>query len=228
MEIEYQGLIKGFPLLKFQKKEIIDKIIQGSFYMNSLKVYREWFQNSGDEEIGDPFEGELYVNNAQLIIPEKNIVEQCNKQFFRTSHEDDFVFCMFGINSNYQKTFSFTEEQKKKWLDIYDTALIIKDQPEFFNRIKNKSKELKINMVGNFVNYYDDSVDNADLLIGALKGTKNCVFQKRKKYSYQQEYRFTFENTTKAKSFEINIGDISDISIVFPLEKILSSKFFKH
>ena len=40
-DVLYKGTIKGFPLIKFQNEEIINKTIGGSFYMNSLKHYRE-------------------------------------------------------------------------------------------------------------------------------------------------------------------------------------------
>ena len=227
--IIYQGQISGFPLFKFQTADIIEKIQKGSFYMNSLKVYRDRYQTSGDEEIGDPFEGKIYVNNAQLIIPEKSIIEPCNNQVFSTPNEDDFVLCMFGINPQIHKSFCFNEDQKKKWLEIYDTALIIKDQQEFFNRIKNKALEMNIDIIGDFVNYYDDSInDVTPFICSLLKGIRNSVFHKRKKYAYQQEYRFTMVNNKKSDNFEMNIGDISDISTILPLDKFLNVEIYPH
>lgn len=64
--------------------------------MNSLKVYRDRYQTSGDEEIGDPFEGKIYVNNAQLIIPEKSIIEPCNNQVFQLQMKMILYFVCLG------------------------------------------------------------------------------------------------------------------------------------
>ena len=100
-DVLYKGTIKGFPLIKFQNKNIIDKIVGGSFYMNSLKRYRELYEMEGDEFIGDPCEGKIFISeklNAQFIVPEKEIFQNLKDVAISTPSEDDFVFCMFSVN----------------------------------------------------------------------------------------------------------------------------------
>ena len=64
-------LIKGSVFVKFQKSCIIEKTQQGSIYMNSLQQFRKLYKDSGDETIGDPYEGKLYIYNADCFIPDK-------------------------------------------------------------------------------------------------------------------------------------------------------------
>ena len=51
----------------------------------------------------------------------------------------------------------------------------------------------------------------------------NVAFWKRKSYAYQQEGRFVFvaDNNTD-DHITLEIGDISDISLVFPSEQVLT------
>lgn len=67
-------LIKGSVFVKFQKSCIIEKTQQGSIYMNSLQQFRKLYKDSGDETIGDPYEGKLYIYNADCFIPDKGLM----------------------------------------------------------------------------------------------------------------------------------------------------------
>lgn len=93
----YKGQIKGFPLIKIKYRDIIEKIQKDSFYMNSLRYYRNLYEKSKDEVIGDPYEGRLFIPEAYLMI-EGETPTPIKNEALRTLHEDDFVFCMFGVN----------------------------------------------------------------------------------------------------------------------------------
>lgn len=71
----------------------------------------------------------------------------------------------------------------------------------------------KIEIKSGFVKYYDEHIDSPNLLISLRKGIENVVFYKRKQYSIQQEFRFTSPNPQNDMSLELDIGDISDISV---------------
>lgn len=216
-DILYQTTIKGFPLIKFQSKEIIEKTIRGSFYMNSLRYYRELYEKEGDEFIGDPCEGKIFISKSlgvKFSIPEKGIYFQdLNDVAISTSHENDFVFCMFGINPDIYNNFEFTEEQRNKIQDKYDSALVITDIYEYCKRIMQGAESKKIEIKSGFVKYYDEHIDSPNLLISLRKGIENVVFYKKKKYSTQHEFRFTSPNPQNAMSLELDIGDIRDISV---------------
>lgn len=216
-EIKFETTVNGIPLIKFQNRETIQKIRKGSFYMNSLKIYRKMYRNSGDNIIGDPYEGKIIIHDGLISVPEKGIInEPIKDKPIATANEDDFVFCMFGVNIEKYQTFQFNDEQKKKLIGTYDTALMITDTKEFFRRIKKKANEEGRVIRSGFVHYYNEKTDDIYRLASLVqKGVKNVVFYKRNQYEYQQEFRFTTENSEKKDSCEINIGDISDISEVF-------------
>lgn len=221
---KYTGQIKGFPLIKIKSKEIIDKIRAGSFHMSSLKKYREMYAESGDDTIGDPNEGKLIIHEAIMIVPEFGEEQILHDYPMPTANENDFVFCMFGINPMKYDTFQFSEEQKKKLVGFDDTALLITDAHEFCRRVIAAAAEKNLEIESGFVNYYDETSDDtkrlADLVVN---GVKNIVYYKTQKYKYQQELRFTVPNKTGEDFLEFNIGDISDISEVFTTEEILSA-----
>lgn len=225
-DILYEGTIKGFPLIKFQNEEIINKNISGSFYMNSLKRYRDLYQMEGDEFIGDPCEGKIFISEklgAQFIVPEKGICQNLKDVAISTPSEDDFVFCMFSVNPQKKDEFRFTEEQREKIIDTYDTALIITDVYEYFNRIKQKALSEGIDITGGLVRYYDECIDIPQVFINLLSGMEKVVYYKRKRYSIQQEYRFTVPNPHKDMYFEFNIGDISDISVKMSSKEVFNA-----
>ena len=74
------------------------------------------------------------------------------------------------------------------------------------------------------VKYYDETTDNANLIIDLLNGMHNVAFWKRNSYAYQQEGRFVFvaDNNTD-DHITLEIGDISDISTVLPSKMVLTA-----
>lgn len=225
-KIKFTCTIKRTPLIKFQTKRLINLLQQGSFYMSSLKRYRDMYANSGDEIIGDPHEGRLYIHCASIFLPESDELK-IRDEALPTVSENDFVFCMFGIIPSNLGVFRFTEEQKSKLAETYDTALIIKDQNEFIKRINSQAKANGINIKYDFVKYYDESFDEASRLCSILeRGIDSVAFYKRNKYAYQQEYRFVVKNRDANQLYyEMNIGDISDISEQLPSIDVLNALF---
>ena len=94
-KIKFNGEIKGFPLIKIKSREIIDKIRAGSFYMSSLRKYREMYAECGDDTIGDPNEGKVIIHDAMFVSEEMGLCEQVTDQPIATVNENDFVFCMY-------------------------------------------------------------------------------------------------------------------------------------
>ncbi|NLD19154.1 MAG: hypothetical protein GX663_02765 [Clostridiales bacterium] len=215
----------NFPLIKIKSKELIEKTQKGSFYMNSLKKYREMYLPDSDDDVADPYEGKFFVKEAYLCIPERDECKLFKNHLFGTNYENDFVFCMFGIHPELQQKFNFTEEQQEKLIKIGDTTLIITDPYEFRNRIANAALAEGYEVRDGFVKYYDENVDDVGRIIMSLRNeTKDIVFYKRNKYKYQQEYRFTIKNITGEKFLELDIGDISDISEILTTERFLNAQ----
>ena len=135
---------------------------------------------------------------------------------------------MFGINPDV-KFFQFTDEQKQEISNFGYTALLITDRDEFFRRIFIATEKAKLKGFHGFVKYCNERVDSVNLLASLINGMENIAFWKRDKYRYQQEYRFLIqmEDTTQ-DHFEINIGNISDISKVMKTSVLLNSIVVQH
>ena len=109
-EIIYSGQV-SFPLIKIQTEEIISLIKKGSIRFNSLKLYRDFYNRYGDKTIGDPNEGKFFIHHGRVIITEKNIDKEVQNCYFSTANENDFVFCLFGVNPKEYDSFIFSEEK---------------------------------------------------------------------------------------------------------------------
>ncbi len=222
---KFSGQINGFPLIKLKSHDIIQKIRAGSFYMNSLRVYREMYANSKDNTIGDPNEGKFLVHSATLCVPAAGVYKSIQDCLLSTCNEDDYVFCLFGINPQKHSLFTFSDEQKKELIKFGDTALLITDAYELCKRVSKAAKDRNFEIAGDFVQYYDPEADDASRLAQlVVEGMKNIVFHKTNNYAYQQEYRFTIANNTGDDHIILEIGSIEDISEVFSTEDILNSK----
>lgn len=214
--------INGVPLIKFQSSERIAKLRKGLIYANTLEYYRKLEERTNDSTVGDRNEAMIHVNKGYFINKETNEKISLDNSLIPTAYSNDYAFCMFGIYPHYEE-FKFTEEQKNEIRSFGDTALIITNQSAFIERIRNSADKKGYNTIFNAVNYYDPSIDDANMLLSVFKDLHNVAFWKRNQYAYQQEARFLFtDGDTTLDHIELNIGDISDISEVFTTESMLN------
>lgn len=214
--------VKGTPLIKFQSAKRIESLRQGHLYAKTLKYYRELEKDTGNDEIGDEFEAMLHVNEGYIRIPETGEMISLKETLVPTANSDDFVFCMFGIYPSL-KNFAFSDKQKEKMLSFGDTALVILDSDEFIRRVCTAAERHGYTAHFGAVNYFDPTIDNGNLIISLLKGMWNIALWKRDKYTYQQEGRFIFTPGNGEDHINLDIGDISDISAVFPSKMVLTA-----
>lgn len=215
--------VKGFPLIKFSSLERIKEFQKGKVYANTLSYFRNRENETGDRDIGDSFEAMLHVNEGYLQLEGSNKKISLRDALIKTTQSDMYVYCMFCILPN-KEVFTFDDVQKEKMKSFGDTALLITDSNEFINRVKKAAENQGYFVKNNEVHYYDESEDNGNLIFSIFKDMKNIAFWKRKYYEYQQEYRFVFTNDEKVQDhIELNIGDISDISTILPVDQVLTS-----
>lgn len=219
--------VKGTPLIKFQKLERIQSLREGHLYAKYLQYYRDLEKETGDEDIGDEFDAMLHINQGFVHRPDTGETIEVKDVLIQTHDSNDFVFCMFGINPSLQ-VFNFSEEQKERMLKFGDTALVITDSAEFKKRVFEAARRESYDIHFGAAQYYEPSVDWVNMFVSLLKGMWNIAFWKRKKYSYQQEERFVFTPGNGMDHIELDIGDISDISIIIPSETILSATVKKN
>lgn len=220
--------IVGFPLIKFQSEERIKSLQQGKIYMNTLAYYRRLEEKTGDVRVGDSFEGMFHVVEGKLIFPDEGEVIELNNELIKTSYSDGFVFCLFGVKPS-ATNFEFTEDQIREITGFGDTALLIVDVPEFERRVVKAAKDAGFEIYKGFVRYYDEKTASGDMIISLLSGMHNVAYWKRKMYEYQQEYRFfAYSESDKRDHLELEIGDISDISLTMKTSSMLKAKIVKH
>lgn len=221
--------LRGDPLIKFQDEQKIDALQKGVVYMKTLEYYRKREEETGDDTVGDLFEGMLHVNDGYAIIPELGICERLSDSLMRTTFSNSFVFCIFSILPNIP-SFQYTDEQKEKMSRFGDTALIITDRYEFVRRVTMAVQRDNLKGLHGFVRYTNEDEDSAAYWISLLQnGLSYSAFWKRKRYAYQQEYRFLIEPPmVEADFYELNIGNIEDISVKVPATSALSGLIVPH
>ena len=142
------------------------------------------------------------------------------------------VFCMFILD--YRNTtstalngdeltirFDFSDEQKRKLVNFGDSALVIKDHEEFFARMKKGLNDAGISYIRDRVKYYEGNT--LEHVQDIQDNNARIGFWKRKKYEYQQEYRFLAFDTMIDDHEIIEIGNLSDISQLESREVILNT-----
>lgn len=221
--MENTKCITGYPLIKFKSKELIKSLQSGKIYLNSLKWFREYESASGDVVVGDSFEAMIYVNEATLVFQETGEQVALEDCLIPTVESNSYVFCMTYINPQIE-SFQFNEQQKNEFKTFGDTALIILDSYEFINRIRAAAIAKGYSIYFDAVHYYDEDIDLADVWFSLIQGTHNIAFWKRKAYSYQQEFRILIPgNGILEDHIELEIGDISDISIIQCTDNVLET-----
>ena len=225
------GTSVDLPIVKFQNKEIIEKIQSGKMYLKNLEWFREKERQTGDMTIGDLLEGMLHISEGYMQIYDSDgKVIECvplTDSAITTSFSNAFVFCATNIFPD-ENGHVFADNQKPVFKEFGDTALVIENKGEFIKRIYKAAKELGYEVFYGVVNYYNKDEDNANMLISLLHGMHNIAFWKRDTYKVQQEFRIVLWKTDANKDYiEFDIGDISDISKVISIEEALSIQIIK-
>ena len=117
--------------------------------------------------------------------------------------------------------FDFSDEQKNRLKNFGDSVLLITDVEKFFARMKNGLNDSGISYTRDRVKYYEG---NALEHIKDIQDNNARVgFWKRKKYDYQQEYRFLAFDAMIDDHVIIDIESLSDISRLESSEVILNT-----
>lgn len=215
--------IKGFPIIKFQSKERLESLQKGLIYANKLKYYRDLEKQTGDATIGDSFDGLFHINEGKIKLINTDEEIDLNDQLIETSASNDYVFCMFGIPEQ-TVHFQFSEEQRTHMKSFGDSALIILDSKAFIERVTEAAKAQGYTALLGRVNYIDANNDYANVFLSMQEDIRNVALWKRNMYEYQKECRFIFSpGKADVDHLELQIGDISDISVIVPAENALTA-----
>lgn len=130
---------------------------------------------------------------------------------------------MFGIPDQTEH-FQFSDEQRTHMKSFGDSALIILDSNEFIDRVNEAAKIQGYTTLFGKVNYIDTSNDYANVFLSMQEDIRHVALWKRIMYEYQKECRFIFSpGKANVDHLELQIGDISDISVIVPAESALTA-----
>ena len=103
----------------------------------------------------------------------------------------------------------------KKWEQLGRFAIVIRNGPEFLNRVTTSAKQNGYREAHGLVKYYDPNTFS-----GNFPGISGA-FMKQEKYRYQSEYRMVLETgNIGSGALILNIGNISDISMLTTIPEI--------
>lgn len=195
-------------LIKIGKKDHMQSLLNdGKVYMNST----EFFRTNENEEIGDEYEGAMYIKNGKVGD-------------FRENLDFEKLFCMWHINNinpvhdslihriEYDKVSDSTRmtidlrKLSKFTPNEASYAVVINNVREFNKRFKLACEKNKLQYHGNkVVKYYDpDKISEEKIL---------TPFWKRNSYDKQQEIRYFIEKADK-KPLELYLGSLNDIATI--------------
>ena len=199
---------KAGVLVKIGKKEYLERLFEfGEVYLNSI----DFFRNHANEEIGDSYEGALYIKDGEVSS-------------FRRNLNYEKIFCVMDLNS------FFSEYNSNPYLryhcnfinliiarfafaslngfapgeELY--VVVINDVQEFNTRFKKVCKRTNAQFVDNrSVTYYDE--------FSIKPKTAISPFMKRMKYKKQCEIRYLVRNKEIAP-LKLNLGSLADIACI--------------
>jgi hypothetical protein len=224
---------QGIPIfIKFGKSCHLEKLQKGELFMKPLGYYIDLEKKSENISygIGDKYEGQLPFNNAvlQKMVPQNgefHTVDNNVSGKFDSHSEQIPVFCMF-LPKDHHRVFDFSDEQKEKFRGFGDSALLITNGGIFKNRVRVAFEKKNLRFKEGKVFYYDnnnsfDDTNSTEFLNVFGENNLKIVFGKRKQFQYQQEYRFVVLKNIKEDHLTVDIGDISDISTLLTMDKLL-------
>ena len=206
--------ISCFALVKIGKKEHMERLLKyGEVYMNSTKFFRD-HENA---EIGDTYEGALYIENGRVAK-------------YRNKINNEKLYCMWHINSMFplhqdiihsivydettgKRTVSLDFRKLSGFTPGEDSYMVVIHNVKKFNERFNKAcKKAKANFIKHcVVTYYDEYAINPNKRLSP--------FHKRKRYEKQQEIRYLAYKDTN-KPLTLKLGSLEDIAGIYNVNEV--------
>lgn len=202
---------------------------EGEMFCNTLQYFIDLERIHGDSDRGDEFEGTSHIiqqENLDLniklhihsfdgekitkVITEKDIV---SPMYIQPIVKNYNIFCMYAMKGLLSNGEHYALNKGMPELGEY--AIGIYNMEEFIRRVVKAAKDSMLDVLGNFINYYDDENETK------IFNDKERIFSKRKKYndSNQSEYRFVFfSGKSNQEPMYLRIGSIEDIACLIDLK----------
>lgn len=209
-----------YSLVKiFTDKSHAEKFRNGQLHMKTLRMFKEYKDESGILR-GDPMEGIVAWYQPDKVDIKINGYKIPAHDFagpivlHSSELLDKNAFCMYAVNSRgHDRITPETIEDFKRALQIHENCfglgsycVAVLDFREFNNRCRSAIESLGIWGKAALVDYFDEKTFHGDL------PTEMLGFQKRSIFAQQREYRLLLDLKREPGIFELNLGDLSDIT----------------
>lgn len=208
-------------LLKVGKRTHLESLQAGKLYMKPLGFHVENEKKYPGLGTGDAEEGILTkISNAEVLVDGKVAGKAVDAELHMCRNNP--VFCCMTADFQPECGNILAFRPDKRMLtdfaegDSSEYGVIMIDRTAFLNRIRQRCEEVKITWLARSVIYTDDFTARMKEENGIL--VPPCFF-KRIQYEYQHEFRIVFSPVVQ-DFYELDIGDISDISRLFALNII--------
>jgi hypothetical protein len=194
-------------LLKLGQREHLERLREGTLYMNSLAFFKSV---ESDSARGDPYEGTDSITQPsdigqividphipgweKLHVPPSDLTGPVRIALNRTSSCN--IFCMFSVSRPIDGPIF---PKSYQWFG--DSFVLFTNTKEFLTRVVAAAKRQGLNVKSRPVEYYD----------GTKYSGATGRFRKRSIYSHQNEYRVVVEPGIVGP-LHLQIGDLSDIT----------------
>lgn len=204
------NIIESNILIKVTKKEYADDIRAGRLYMKPLGYFRALEQMG----VGDDREGFVASGVEAQIVYEGQILGYAKNWQL---HVDCFVFCTLSVDFEMVENGGNEFTISSKFLEEFmfdgnsEYVMVVINRAEFIKRIEQAMSPMELGWCFGNVEYTDDT--------SAIVPEEwyRAALRKRKEFAHQHECRLIV-GVTGDNHFLLNIGDISDITEMIPLE----------
>lgn len=220
----------------FSDKRHAEQFLQGKLYANRLSTFKNI---EGDLARGDKFEARGDEYEGGVMIDPDGVSMVIQRQDSRTGESQEVVleghhfgssikmklpyfdhlnlFCMYGIRlSELDLTPENTDTIKErvsisdKFYGFGNHVVVITNATKFINRVVIAANRERYGLEFDFVTYYDPEVGTP-----LIPQSIETIFAKRKKFAWQEEFRFVFNTFTQGEQAVIlDIGSIADIAFL--------------
>ena len=223
-------------LMKFGSEENLKKLQHGQLYMKNLRYYVNQEKNTGDQCVGDLYDGQMLVHDIKMkafTVEGKQLIFSASapNMALDLGYLDKPIFCMFKFDyrnitsekiegNNLIAEYRFSDSQMRNIKDFGEYVLVVKDANKFIERIKEALNREEYDLIHEEVKYYGKNL--VQHIRDVHEFPYKIAFWKRDLYEYQQEYRFLVD-TEVEDHLSVNIGDISDITKIYKTEEVLNT-----
>lgn len=210
--------------VKFSSNQYIYDIQKGRLYFNTLQHFINQEKSSGVAGQGDKNEAQFPLFHTKCVSNNVGMATNCTVSY---GFEDFGVFCISTLKPHDSHDgmgdYKFSEAQIQEFkLFGCDSCITITDIDKFISRFVDACNKNNYEFAHAFV-VYEKFYPPSEKFNALVRDNPLAIcFRKDRRFELQQEYRFIICKRID-KPFTLDIGDISDISMVcencFPLEK---------